>query len=301
MAKERPDPATPGATLETANHARPQLAHPVSAIVGSLNADQEVYMWMECFGEDARIEGDDAATVADLFLEHARQAHDWPYPEHALRNYAVNYAEANDRLTGPTERLEEIGTVTIHPVTEERIDDWIRFFDHDAFADNPDWASCYCLEPHAPATDDNPERPWREVRGDMIDRLRSGRTSGYLAYVDGKPAGWVNASPRSSYGLFRDVDLDGPDPASVVGVSCFVVAPPYRRHGVASALLDRVLADAADRGADWVEGYPRIEPEKSDGRDFRGPREMYDDRGFRPVERRERDTVVRLEIKSPRV
>jgi len=34
---------------------------------------------------------------------------------------------------------------------------------------------------------------------------------------------------------------------------CFVIAPPFRRHGVASALLDRVLADASNRGASWIE------------------------------------------------
>ena len=61
---------------------------------------------------------------------------------------------------------------------------------------------------------------------------------GYLAYVNGQPAGWVNASSRSDYGLYRRVDPDGPEPQSVIGVSCFLIAPPFRRHGVASALLD---------------------------------------------------------------
>jgi GNAT superfamily N-acetyltransferase len=76
----------------------------------------------------------------------------------------------------------------------------------------------------------------------MAERLRGGTTLGYLAYVDGRPAGWVNASLRSEYGLYRLVDPDGPEPRSVIGVSCFVIAPPFRRHGIASALLDRVMA-----------------------------------------------------------
>jgi hypothetical protein len=65
----------------------------------------------------------------------------------SIRNYARNYADATKRLTGSTERLSEIGEVAVHRVTDDRIDDWLRFFDHDAFAGNPDWASCYCLEP----------------------------------------------------------------------------------------------------------------------------------------------------------
>jgi len=87
---------------------------------------------------------------------------------------------------------------------------------------------------------------------------------GYLAYVDGNTAGWVNASPRSAYGMYCEVDPDGPDPASVIGVSCFIIAPPYRRHGLAARLLDKVIADAADRGAHWVEGYPHNDPQGDD-------------------------------------
>ena len=250
-------------------------------------------MKVKCFGCDAVIEADNPDGAADAFVAHARERHTWSTPEEALRNYARNVAEAPERLTGSTERLAEIGAVTVHPVTEDRIDDWLRFFDHDAFAGNPDWAACYCLEPHVPATPEQPERAWREARATVAGRLRGGTTVGYLAYVGGRPAGWVNASLRADYGLYRQVDPDGPEPASVIGVSCFVVAPPFRRHGIASALLDRVIADAAARGAAWIEGYPHNTPEAGDPGHFRGPRSMYDARGFAPIEVRERDTVVR--------
>src|SRR5262249_31892259 len=214
----------------------------------------------------------------------------------SVRNYARNYAEATVRLTGDTERLPEIAEITVQPVTEDRIDDWLQFFDHDGFADNPDWASCYCLEPHVPTTPEQPERPWRDTRSAMIGRLRSGGTFGYLAYVDGRTAGWVNASVRSDYGLYGRVETDGPAPQSIIGVSCFVIAPPFRRHGVAAALLDRVIADATRRGASWIEGYPHSEPKSNDAAHFRGPRSMYEARGFRQVEVRERYVVMRRSV-----
>jgi GNAT superfamily N-acetyltransferase len=246
-----------------------------------------------CFGCDQIIEADDPEAVADRFVAHAAESHNWSYPEEALRNYARNYAEASERLTGGTERLSEIGEITVHSVTEDRIDDWLDFFDHDGFAGNPDWAACYCLEPHNPGTEEDPERLWSDNRAAMAERLRTGGAFGYLAYVDGKTAGWVNASPRSDYALYRLVDPDGPDPASVIGVSCFVIAPPFRRHGVAAALLDYVIVDSPARGASWIEGYPHNEPEEGDSGHFRGPRSMYDARGFEPVEVREGDTVMR--------
>ena len=160
-------------------------------------------MKVRCFGCDASIEANGADEVVDAFVAHGREKHTWSYPEEAIRNYARNYAEAEERLTGATERLPEIGDVTVHPVTEARVGDWLRFFDHDGFAGNPGWASCYCLEPHVPATPEQPERSWRERRTTMAERLRGGRTFGYLAYVDGRAAGWVNASLRSDYGLYR--------------------------------------------------------------------------------------------------
>jgi GNAT superfamily N-acetyltransferase len=251
---------------------------------------------VKCFECAALLEADNADAAANAFVAHGRERHTWSYPEAALRNYARNYGEATERLSGDTERLAEIAEVTVHPVTEDRVDDWLRFFDHDGLAGNPDWASCYCLEPHVPTPAEEPERPWRDTRATMIARLRGGTTFGYLAYVGARPAGWVNASLRSEYGLFHRVDVAGPAPRSVIGVSCFVIAPPFRRHGVAAALLDRVIADAAVRGAAWIEGYPHNEPKANDAAHFRGPRSMYEARGFQPIEVREQYTVMRRSV-----
>ena len=79
-------------------------------------------------------------------------------------------------------------------------------------------------------------------------------------------------------------------------MSCFVVAPPSRRHGIASALLDRVIQDAPARGATWVEGYPHVTPEANDAGHFGGPRGMYEARGFEPVLAGERRRVLRLRV-----
>lgn len=248
---------------------------------------------VKCFQCDEFVEASDTDEVVRAFVAHGQDRHAWTYPEESVQNYARNYAEAVERLTGGTDRVPEIGDITVHPVTKDRIDDWLRLFDHDAFADNPDWASCYCLEPHEPATPEQPERAWRDSRATMAARLNDGAAFGYLAYVDGRPVGWVNASFRSDYGLYRLVDPEGPEPSSVIGVSCFVIAPPYRRHGVASALLDRVIADATDRGAAWIEAYPHNQPEANDAGHYRGLTTMFEARGFRPVEVRDRYTLMR--------
>ena len=226
-------------------------------------------MYLTCFECGATVEADNLSDLGDRLLAHARNSHEWPYPDQGIRNYA----EATQRLSGRSDRLAALGELTIHPVTEDRLDDWAAFFDHDAFVGNPAWAACYCLEPHV-AVADAPEDPnvphWTHNREAMLQRLREGSSFGYLAYVDGRPAGWVNASSRSDYTLHPGEE-DDPPGARVIGISCFIIAPPYRRHGVAAALLDRVLADAPERGAGWVEAYPFTEDRDGDAGSFRAP------------------------------
>ena len=93
---------------------------------------------------------------------------------------------------------------------------------------------------------------------------------------------------RGDCSLFRRGDERDAD---TVSVACFAIAPPYRRHGLACALLDAVLADIAARGASRVEAYP-ANAETPAGSGFRGDRRMYDAAGFTEVEIRQFDTLV---------
>jgi GNAT superfamily N-acetyltransferase len=235
------------------------------------------------------IEGEDLTAVGEAGLAHARARHpdEVPYPDMAVRNYY----EGQARMTGGSERLAQIGEVEIHPVTEDRLDDWLAFFDFDAMVGVAENSACYCLEPHEwdPHQPPPEMRTWRERREEMVGLFRAGKAFGYLAYVDGRPAGWVNASRRGDTALFRRGDA-GDD--RTVAVACFAIAPPYRRHGLAQRLLERVIADARDRGLDAVEAYPP-HGDVAGGRNFRGGRKMYDAAGFSEVKVRSRDTVVR--------
>lgn len=176
----------------------------------------------------AAISGPTVSRFCEAFLDHAHTVHpNWPFPDVVLRNFA----EATQRSTGPTRRLDSIGLVAVRRVSPTRIGHWLRLFDHDVFAGDPVNAVCYCTGPHCQhgMSGGGVElRPWRENRGTMVGLLRTGRCVGYLVYVDGKPAGWLNASKRSECTQYRRGAGADPADTDVISIACFAVAPPYR-------------------------------------------------------------------------
>ena len=83
-----------------------------------------------------------------------------------------------------------------------------------------------------------------------------------VAYRDGEPVGWVSAGPRDGFDRLGRSPLlaathDDPDLA-VWSVVCFYVPRRHRGQGLMRALLRGATAHAFERGADVVEGYPRV-------------------------------------------
>jgi GNAT superfamily N-acetyltransferase len=83
---------------------------------------------------------------------------------------------------------------------------------------------------------------------------------------------------------------------STVSIICFAIAPEYRRQGVASALLERVIADARSQGFAAVEGYVNM---KHAGAywDHTGPARLYEKFGFVEAARQDTRVVMRKELK----
>lgn len=92
-----------------------------------------------------------------------------------------------------------MNSLIIRELTPELIEDFLAFFDRDAFADNPDWSACYCYWYHFVGPDQEwDDRTGADNRAVMSDLIRRGQAQGLLAYVDGRPVGWCHAAPRPS-------------------------------------------------------------------------------------------------------
>jgi GNAT superfamily N-acetyltransferase len=177
----------------------------------------------------------------------------------------------------------------IRKLSPELMQDFLSFFDSEAFADNPAWGSCFCqfmYVDHAKVNWD--ARTSQENRAAACDRISSNRMQGYLAYRDGKPVGWCNAAPWTMFDAFAD--KPDPDASRIGQITCFVVAKPHRRSGVATSLLQAACEGLKAQGLAIAEAAPRTEA-ANDAQHYHGPLSMYLEAGFH-VHRTDSDGTV---------
>jgi GNAT superfamily N-acetyltransferase len=195
--------------------------------------------------------------------------------------------------------------LTIERLSPARRDDFLRFFDHErgpAFADNPEWAKCYCHYYHVPK-----EVAWGSFDGAanrvaMSARIDAGEMEGFLAHAGGEVVGWVNAQPyhKLRHACARlaiappGLDVPAHEAAAVV---CFVIAPPWRRRGVARALLAGALASFAERGIRVVDAFPWKAGDSTKATDhYHGPLSLFLAAGFAVIRDEAEVTVVRKRL-----
>ena len=219
------------------------------------------------------IEGSDMDAAVASGVAHWGEVH----PEYGLTETSIrNYLEGEQRINGPTERLDEIGEIEIRDISVDTRADIVDFFDYRAFADNTAWGMCYCMFHHIGGryAGEWPHRTWQENRSDLADRIDQGKTTGVVAYVDGELAGFCNATARSAFPA-----RTGDDDEGVGSIVCFVVAPPYRGHGVSRAMLTAALERLRELGMSVAEAYPIVDPETGASA-FVGTLSLYENAGF---------------------
>ncbi len=163
-------------------------------------------------------------------------------------------------------------------LTSGILGDYLDFFDNTAFADHADWSGCYCMFFHCESPFDGQAKANRDLAADYI---RAGRQQGYLAYLDGKVVGWLNANDKSVFCRLtaRSELWDGEErDKKIKAFVCILIAPEMRGRGIASSLLERTLADAAAEGYDLAEGYPFFEGDAFDS--YHGPYALFAEKRF---------------------
>jgi ribosomal protein S18 acetylase RimI-like enzyme len=198
--------------------------------------------------------------------------------------------------------------ITVERLTPARRDDFLAFFDHEhgpAFADNPGWAKCYCHFYHVP-------KPivWKSLdavanRTAMTARIEASEMEGFLAYSEHEVVGWLNAQPYTKLPhCVSRMGIAAPSlpvaPHAAAAIVCFVIAPTWRRRGVARALLTGALASFAARGLRLVDAFPFKAGASTQATDhYHGPASLFRDAGFDVLSEHKDLTVMRKWLAAP--
>lgn len=194
--------------------------------------------------------------------------------------------------------------VTIKALTPELADDYFGFFENRAFTDNSPYR-CYCQR--FQMTKDQFEAEYGSVppaelgiasRKTAERQIASGALRGYLAFVDGVSIGWCNANDRVNYPAdsVNGPQYHAPAEKHEKAVVCFEIAPEFRGRGIATALLQQVIADAKAEDCAAVVSFP-VERDKRYEWDFTGPVRLYEKAGFTKAAKQDDYVVMRKELK----
>jgi GNAT superfamily N-acetyltransferase len=131
---------------------------------------------------------------------------------------------------------------------------WTDF--EELFGLNGACGGCWCMhwKLRGKAFDEAKGSATRQMHKSIVD---AGAVTGLLAYANGEVVGWVAVEPREEYEkLAHSRVLKPVDDKPVWSVTCFYVAKPYRRQGVAVRLLKAAVEHVRHQGGKIVEGYP---------------------------------------------
>lgn len=186
--------------------------------------------------------------------------------------------------------------IEIKTLSPALVRDYLSFFDHVAFADNPKWQYCYCNFLHFDHSQGRFSETKPEANRAAVEkRICAGGMHGYLAFDGVKAIGWCQAAARVTIAALGDE----PDPEGVAAqtgsIVCFVIAKAHRRQGLAGRLLEAACEGFRAQGLQFAEAYPRAGI-SDDGQNHYGPLTMYLKAGFAPLRESDGTTVVRKRL-----
>lgn len=187
--------------------------------------------------------------------------------------------------------------IIVKPLSPKIIKDFLNFFDNVAFTDNPEWSGCYCQFYHYPGSIKEWGETSKEQKRNASEKLiLEEKMKGFLAYVNNQPVGWCNVNNKEAYSSIPyEEESEEIMKDKIASVVCFVIAPSYRKKGVARFILQKAIINLREKGFKWLESYPR-KGELSDAHSYHGPISLYTSEGFFVFNETEDSMILRRNL-----
>ena len=102
--------------------------------------------------------------------------------------------------------------VVVRAVSPDQHEAVMHYFDMVAYADNPNWSKCFCMERLAEDFDSRTKQQNRASRSQLI---LSAKANGLVAYRLGRVVGWCHAAPKTEL-----VNIEGEKAPEVGAIVC---------------------------------------------------------------------------------
>ncbi len=165
--------------------------------------------------------------------------------------------------------------VNIKALETDDLHGFLDFFDHRAFANDPEWDGCYCQTYlNSQPQWDGESDPKPILRKSSCDNISEGKMQGYLAYEGDQVVGWCAAGESKLFNLPEAEE-------KLARIVCFVVDENHRGRGIANDLLQFAIQDLTAKAFAEVEARP-APADDSSKQNYRGPWSLYEKHGFTP-------------------
>ncbi len=171
----------------------------------------------------------------------------------------------------------------IYSLNSNNQEDFFSLFEADNFGHSRGWGNCFCRYYQTNCSfEDWMNRSALVNHEDASKAIKEGTMHGFLAYENNKCVGWLNASSILNYPRIL-VELPKKYHDSKIALTiCFVIEESHRQKKVASRLLDHAIEHFFSNGYSAMISLPRNM--KLVEQNYRGFKEMYQNRGYTEVE-----------------
>lgn len=191
--------------------------------------------------------------------------------------------------------------ITIKPLGPGILDDYLYFFDTIAFVDNREWEGCYCVfYHHDKNVEDWIARSKKENRDMAITLVDQGVLKGFLVYDNEDPIAWCNVNDKDLFSFDKNLNnVYGDNDDTVISIVCFLVSHKYRRRGISTMLLKRIIDHYRLSGKKYLEAYP-FKHAVRDSENYHGPLDLYLKNGFSIDKEYDEYFIVRYDLSGGR-